>query len=65
MKSFSSICVVLLLAFAAFGQTNSGVTGVVTDTSGALVPGVEVTLTDTKTNRDLTTTTNDKKGAKR
>lgn len=40
-------------------QANSGVTGVVTDASGALVPGVEVKLTDTKTSRELTTTTND------
>src|SRR4051812_2319178 len=51
----------LLLVFASIvpAQTNSGVTGVVTDPSGALIPGVQVTLTDTKTSRELTTTTND------
>src|SRR5829696_2979833 len=51
----------LLLIFASIvpAQTNSGVTGVVTDPSGALIPGVKVTLTDTKTSRELTTTTND------
>jgi hypothetical protein len=58
--------VVLLFAFAllvspllVFGQATSGVTGVATDASGAVVPGVKVTLTDTKTDRELTTVTND------
>lgn len=55
---------ILLLSFIlmpaeASAQANSGVTGVVTDVSGALVPGVEVKLTDTKTSRELTTATND------
>lgn len=49
----------ITLPGAALGQANSGVTGVVTDTGGALVPGVEVKLTDTKTSRQVTTTTND------
>jgi hypothetical protein len=40
-------------------QAVSGVTGVVTDENGAVVPGVQVVLTDTKTARELTTTTND------
>jgi hypothetical protein len=42
-----------------FAQSFSGVTGVVTDANGAIVPGVTVTLTDTKTQKDLTTKTND------
>ena len=42
-----------------FGQAISGVTGTVTDVSGAVVPGARVTLTDTKTSTELTTTTND------
>jgi uncharacterized protein YfaS (alpha-2-macroglobulin family) len=33
--------------------------GVVTDQSGAVVPGATVTLTDTTTNTERTTTTND------
>src|SRR5215813_13540234 len=41
------------------GQGTSGVTGVVTDANGAIVAGAKVTLTDTKTNRELTTTTTD------
>ena len=40
-------------------QAVSGVTGVVTDSNGGLVPSVEVKLTDTKTSREVTTTTND------
>jgi hypothetical protein len=41
------------------GQGTSGVTGVVSDANGATIAGVNVTLTDTKTNRELTTTTSD------
>ena len=53
------------LAICAFtvsvtnAQAVSGVTGVVTDVNGAIVPGVDVTLTDTKTAKELTTKTND------
>lgn len=43
----------------ANAQAVSGVTGVVTDVNGAVVPGVDVTLTDTKTAKELTTKTND------
>lgn len=47
----------LLFASAALAQSTSGVTGIVTDTSGAVVAGVEVKLTDTKTATEQTTTT--------
>lgn len=56
------LAAMLSLFFAATyisAQGNSGVTGVVTDQGGAVVPGVQVTLTDTKTGRVLTTTTSD------
>ncbi len=43
----------------AFGQSVSGVTGVVTDSVGSVVPGVDVTLTDTKTAKETTAKTND------
>src|ERR1700761_4347028 len=45
---------------SAFGQgTNTGtVTGVVTDPTGAVVPGVTVTLTDATNGTRLTTVTN-------
>lgn len=60
MKKFIALVAFLvLLSLTAFGQATSGVTGIVTDPAGALVPGVRVTLTDTKTSRALTTTTND------
>ena len=49
----------LLLPIALFGQATSGVTGVVKDTGGAVVPGATVSLTDTKTDRTFTTTAND------
>ena len=54
-----SALALLFLATAAFSQGTSGVTGVVSDASGKVVPGVTVTLVDTKTERTLTTTTND------
>ena len=49
----------LLFPIITVAQAVSGVTGVVTDTTGALLPGVQVVLVDTKTSRELTTTTND------
>lgn len=49
----------ILVPIDVLAQSNSGVTGVVTDASGALVPGAEVKLTDTKTSRELSTTTNE------
>lgn len=47
------------MAVSASAQSVSGVTGVVKDPAGAVVPGVKVTLNDTKTDRSFTTTTND------
>jgi hypothetical protein len=58
LTSFAAVfCAVL--AVTANAQAVSGVTGVVTDAAGAVVPGVKVTLSDTKTDRSFTTTTND------
>lgn len=63
MRKFTKIAVVALtLLFwttVALGQGASGVTGTVRDTNGASLPGVTVTLLDTKTSREQTTTTND------
>jgi hypothetical protein len=50
---------VMLLPVLVQAQAVSGVTGVVTDSAGAVVPGVNVVLTDTKTSKELTTKTND------
>lgn len=54
--------VVLCLVFTPpmiFSQSASGVTGVVTDSSGSLIPSVEVKLKDTKTSRVQTAITNE------
>src|SRR5688500_12422406 len=48
----------IIFAHVVFSQATSGVTGNVSDATGKLVPGVTVTLLDTKTDRTLTTTTN-------
>src|SRR5215204_3199414 len=48
-----------VFAQVAFSQATSGVTGVISDATGKVVPGVAVTLTDTKTDRTFTTTSND------
>ncbi len=40
---------VALFPIAVWGQQASSVTGIVTDTTGAVISGAEVKLTDTKT----------------
>ena len=52
------LCFGLSLAGASWGQTYGGsLTGVVTDSSGAVIPGVKVTLTDVGKNLDFTAIT--------
>jgi hypothetical protein len=53
-----SVLLALLLTATAFGQ-NSGVSGTVADPSGALVPGVTVTSTNTQTGISNTSITNE------
>src|ERR1700674_2022524 len=43
----------------AFAQTSAGVKGVVTDSSGALVPGAEIVVTNLDTGARRQTTTNE------
>src|SRR5829696_1570200 len=50
---------VLLFPVIGFAQAVSGVTGVVSDSGGAIIPGTQVMLLDTKTSREFTTTAND------
>lgn len=56
---FTMLVLLLLFPVMSAAQAVSGVTGVVTDASGGVIPGVQVTLTDTKTTREQTVTTND------
>src|ERR1017187_5165349 len=51
-------CLVMFLSAGGFAQMDSGsVSGTVTDSSGAVVPGVLVTATHVSTQAKLTTTT--------
>src|SRR5215467_10342306 len=49
----------LLVAISGFAQTTGTITGTVTDTSGAVLPGVEITITNTGTDQTRTTLTNE------
>ncbi len=49
----------LVLPYTLSAQQVAGLTGVVTDNTGAVVPGVTVKLTNTETGAEYTTTTND------
>ena len=46
----------ILFVTAAHAQYRASITGTITDTSGAVIPGATVTLTDTETNKILTAT---------
>lgn len=61
MVAFACLFALLCMCFPAMGQmADAGsVAGTVTDPSGAAVAGAAVTLTDTSTNAQRTTTTND------
>jgi hypothetical protein len=57
-----SLLLLLLLPLAVSAQvtsSTSSVTGVVTDPNGAVIAGATVTLTDTRTSKEVTTTTDD------
>src|SRR5262245_55524041 len=50
---------VAMFPAVVWGQQASAVTGVVTDSTGAVISGADVKLTDTKTTAELTTKTNE------
>ncbi|MGH9795482.1 MAG: carboxypeptidase regulatory-like domain-containing protein [Candidatus Acidiferrales bacterium] len=52
-------CLFTILPAPVAAQQTASLTGVVTDGSGAVIPGVEVTLTDTQTGAVQKATTND------
>ena len=46
----SALCIVLVCSLAALGQTQAGMSGVIHDPTGAVIPGVTVTITNPATN---------------
>ena len=59
-RSFLSVAVVLLLAVSAAGQSTTGtITGTVSDVTGAVLPGVEVTVINVGTNLTRNLITNE------
>ena len=55
--SFAAVCLITLPVL--FSQTTAGLTGALTDSSGAVMPGVKVTLVNTETGAQREVTTND------
>ncbi len=53
-----ALAVVMMMTHVAFGQGLATVNGTVTDTSGAVIPGAQVTLTQASTGISLKTVTN-------
>src|SRR6266436_6307974 len=54
-----ALAVVLVCGLQGFAQTTAGVTGVVTDSSGALVPGAMIVVTNLDTGARRETATNE------
>ncbi len=57
MRTIRTAALLVLCSACVYAQTTSSLTGVVTDPSGAMVPGVEVTLTNAETNAQRSATT--------
>ena len=57
---FLSTFLLMLMPLSVFAQTERGaITGVITDSTGAVVPGATVTITNLATNASQTLTTNE------
>jgi hypothetical protein len=59
MKHFAVSALLLLVWIDAFGQATANLSGTVQDSTGALIPGVEVTATNDATGVETMTITND------
>ena len=53
------LIVAMAIAVPSFGQTFGGITGVVMDSSGSVVVGATVTVTNPQTNLSRTAASND------
>ena len=59
-RRFSSVLfLVLSIVISSFAQTQAGVSGVIHDASGAVIPGVSVTITNPETNFARTAVSNE------
>src|SRR5438105_5049730 len=60
MRLVKTSALILLFTLAIIGQTNKGgISGTVSDTNGAVVPGAKVTITNEATKQSITLTTSD------
>ena len=60
MKSITVLAILSLWSVVAMGQTNrGGISGTVADSSGAVIPGAKVTITNIGTNQGIRLTTSD------
>src|SRR6185503_5210972 len=60
--AFALTFMMLLLSMTAFGQTRGSLSGIVTDTAGAAIPGATLTVKHTATGEEFRATT-DAQGA--
>ena len=58
LKTYVLIVIATLLSLNAFAQTGGQITGLVTDSSGAVVAGAEITVVNPETNFTRSSTTN-------
>src|SRR5262249_23773260 len=58
VRSFATTALVLLCASSLIGSPVGNIAGSIKDPTGALVPGVRLTLTNTATNAKVVATTN-------
>src|SRR5438105_4303354 len=59
MKFFLVLVVCAMLALPTFGQTFGQISGLITDTTGAVMPGVSMTVTNPQTNFTRSATSNE------
>jgi len=58
-KLVLTVIIALAMVALAFGQTTATITGTISDSTGAVIPGVEVSVTNTSTGQARTVLTNE------